>query len=164
MRDWPWSTRAAAVLLGVALAVDVGAMSHAQRLHSVEAADPLAIPSAPRIIIVTAADAELIHTAANRTPFDIAEPTPATISSGALARQVAPPAPVRPRLVGTVVQPQGGFVVLELPDMRMHVVRIGEQAAGLRLRTVTAGEAVFDDSHGARVSLRTSPTGAESRP
>jgi hypothetical protein len=48
----------------------------------------------------------------------------------------------------------------------MQLVRIGERAGELKLRSVAAGEAVFDDAHGARVSLKTprAGSGVEVRP
>lgn len=154
MRDWPMSARAAAVALLAALALDVAAIVHARQLRRVNAEAPLVLPSTPRIAIVTPTDAELIRVAVNKSPFDVTPPAPAS-APAAVARQSAPVMPTLPRLIGTVVQSNGGFVVLELPDQRMQVVRIGEQAAGFRLRSVTAGEAVFDDPRGVRVSLRT---------
>ena len=97
------------------------------------------------------------------TPDPATTPTDAAKSLVAPDGTSAPAAPARPRLVGTVVQGRdGGFVIVELPDARMQVVRIGEQAAGLRLRSVSAGEAVFDDQHGTRVSLRTPASGSGS--
>jgi hypothetical protein len=85
------------------------------------------------------------------------------VLSGPTAPLVAPSA-VQPRLIGTVVQGQGGFVMVEMPDARMQLVRIGEKVGDLRLRSVSTGEAVFDDPQGARVSLRTPRAGAGVEP
>lgn len=160
IRDWPLSARAAGIALLAALGVDVVAVVHAQRLGRADTAPPVVIPTAPRIAIITPTDADLIRVAAEKAPFDITRPMPAPTASALAPTPPVAVVPVRPRLVGTVTQGQGGFVILELADARIQVVRIGEVAAGLRLRAVTAGEAVFDDLHGIRVSLRT----AETRP
>ncbi|MEP6622279.1 MAG: hypothetical protein ABJE47_23350 [bacterium] len=164
LENWPTSARIAGAGLFVALVFDAVVLVQSRSLQNVEIVAPLTIGAAPGIVVIPAADAELVQMGASRTPFDLTAPTPAVNPLTALASQPVPQPPPRPRLVGTVVQAQGGFVVLELPDLRMQVVRIGERAAGLRLRSVAAGEAVFDDLRGNRVSLRTSPPGAESRP
>ncbi len=163
IRDWPVSTRAAAALLAAALVLDLGTLVHAQRLRSSQPVPLPLIQMAQPILIQTRADVEAVHVAASRTPFDLMAPAPAMVATNAPI-QTPPAQSAAPRLIGTVVQPQGSFVVLELPDARMQVVRIGERAADLRLRSVTVGAAVFDDPHGNRVSLRTPQPGAESRP
>ena len=164
-RDWPMSTRIAALCLGATLVLDAAAVLHARDVRTATAVRPLVIPAAPRIVIITPTDADLVYVAANSTPFDATPPAPATVAVGVLPQQLTPAAQALPRLIGTVVESQGGgFVILELSDARMQVVRIGERAGGLRLRSVTAGEAVFDDLRGTRVSLRTPSPGAETRP
>jgi hypothetical protein len=147
-----------------ALVLDLVAIIRVRRLRADEPVVPLAIRTAPRIIIHVPDDVEIIHAAANRRPFDLDTPETAVIPFNAVVQQSVP-VPVRPRLVGTVVEAHGGgFVIVELPDGRMQVVRIGERAGELRLRSVNAGEAVFDDARGARVSLRTPVPGSEPRP
>lgn len=164
LRDWPMSARIAGVFLAMALVLDVVAVVQVSRLRGEEPVMPLVIRTTPRIIIHTPDDAELIHAAWSREPFDADTPASAIVPFNAIVQQSVP-VPARPRLVGTVVEGHGGgFVVVELPDGRMQLVRIGERAGELRLRSVNAGEAVFDDARGARVSLRTPAPGSESRP
>jgi hypothetical protein len=164
LRDWSASARVGGVLLVAALGLDLVALVHVRRLRVEEPVVPLAIRAAPSIVIHVPDDVETIHAAANRSPFDLDTPVTAVVPFNAVVQQ-SEPVPARPRLVGTVVEAHGGgFVVVELADGRMQVVRIGERAGELRLRSVNAGEAVFDDARGARVSLRTPVRGSESRP
>ena len=158
-REWPNALRVAVVCLAIGLALDVAALVHARSREVRAAIPPLRIEQAPRIAIAPPTDPELVQQAALRTPFDLAPPPTAFVLSGPTA-PLAAAAPVRPRLMGTVVQGQGGFVMVEMPDARMQLVRIGEKVGDLRLRSVSSGEAVFDDPQGARVSLRTPRAGA----
>ena len=154
MRDWPLSTRIAAVALAAVLVFDLIVLL---RGHRVDDAPPLAIASVTRIIVRPAGDAEVVRQAASRAPFGATSPTMDMLASAAILQQSTTAQPVRPRLLGTVVQGHdGGFVVVELPDARVQLVRIGERAGDLRLRSVAAGEAVFDQAGGERVTLRTS--------
>lgn len=163
LRDWPLRTRLAGVALVAGLVLDLSAVLGLSILREEGPVMPLTLRSAPGIVIHVPNDAELIHSASSKRPFDI-EPRANDVVPFSAVVQQSVPAPVRPRLVGTVVQDRGGFVVLELPDGRMQMVRIGERAGELRLRSVNSGEAVFDDARGARVSLRTPVPGSESRP
>jgi hypothetical protein len=163
LRDWSTSARLAGVVLLGALALDVAAIVRVRRLRGDEPVIPLSIRAPRKIVIHVPDDVELIHAAANRGPFDLDTPETEVIPFNAVVQQSVPVS-ARPRLVGTVVEAHGGFVVVELPDGRMQVVRIGERAGELRLRSVNAGEAVFDDARGARVSLRTPVPGSELRP
>jgi hypothetical protein len=166
VRDWPASARIAGVFLLAALALDVAVLVRLRTVRDEAAVAPLVIRAVPRIVIHTPDDAELVHAAANSAPFG-GEPSAGApmLATPVLLESAPTPAPVRPRLVGTVVQGNGGgFVIVEMPDARMQLVRVGEQAGELRLRSVSAGEAVFDDPRGRRVSLRTPAPGAELRP
>ena len=163
LRDWSVSARVAGVVLVAALVLDVVAVVRVRRLRYDEPVTPLTIRTAPKIVIHLPDDVELIHAAANRGPFDLDAPESAVVPFNAVVQQSVPTSAL-PRLVGTVVEARGGFVVVELPDGRMQVVRIGERAGELRLRSVNAGEAVFDDARGARVSLRIPVPGSELRP
>jgi hypothetical protein len=122
--------------------------------------EPLVIRSAPRIVTRTSNDAELMREAKNRMPFG------GTAAPTVLATSVAQQAPIvrMPRLLGTVVEGRAGFVVLEMPDSRLQVVRNGERAGDLRLRSIAAGEAVFEDHAGVRITLRSPTAGTETRP
>jgi hypothetical protein len=162
VRNWPMSTRIAAVALAAALVYDVAVLLRTQR---VDEAPPLAIASVTRIIVRPAGDAELVRQAANRAPFGATSPTVDMLASAAILQQSTAALPARPRLLGTVVEGHdGGFVVVELPDARVQLVRIGERAGDLRLRSVAAGEAVFDQAGGDRITLRTAPQGSTGRP
>jgi hypothetical protein len=154
VRDWPTSTRIAAVALAAALVFDLAVLI---RTRHVDEAPPLAITSVTRIIVRQAGDAELVRQAANRAPFGATSPTVDMLASAAILQQSTSVQPARPRLLGTVVEGHdGGFVVVELPDARVQLVRIGERAGDFRLRSVAAGEAVFDQAGGERITLRTS--------
>ena len=165
VRDWPMRAQIALVLLIVAILLDLGALLRLRSPGGGTPVMPLAIRMAPRIVIHTPDDAGIVREAASRSPFDMASPSSTFVPFNAVVQQSVVAAPVRPRLVGTVVEGRdGGFVVMELPDGRMQLVRIGERAGELRLRSVGAGEAVFDDARGNRVSLRTPRPGSEPRP
>jgi hypothetical protein len=158
LAQWPRRTQVAAVALAASLLLDVGLMFRLLRPSSHEIAfEPLRIRDVPHIAAKSSSDAHLIREAENRAPFGGTVPVSVPAS-------VVQQAPVQPRLVGTVVAGRAGFVVVEMPDARLQVVRIGDRAGDLRLRSVAAGVAVFQDPAGARVTLRSSPAGAESRP
>lgn len=158
-REWPNGLRVAVSCLALALALDVATLARARAPERTGVIAALRIDQAPRIALTPPTDEELVRQAQLRTPFDLAPPPSPLIVSGPPAPLVAA-APVRPRLMGTVVQGQGGFVMVEMPDARMQLVRIGDKVGDLRLRSVSSGEAVFDDPQGARVSLRTPRAGA----
>jgi hypothetical protein len=162
-REWPSGLRTALVCLVVALALDVAAFTRMRTTPATNVVAPLRIDEVPRIALTPPTDEELVRQAGMRTPFDLVQPPAPLVLSGPTAPLVAPSA-VQPRLIGTVVQGQGGFVMVEMPDARMQLVRIGEKVGDLRLRSVSTGEAVFDDPQGARVSLRTPRAGAGVEP
>lgn len=158
-RDWPNGLRIAVVCLMLALALDVAALVRVRSPERTGVIAALRIDQAPRIMLTPPTNEELVRQAQLRTPFDVAPPPAPLVASGPSVPLMAA-SPVRPRLMGTVVQGQGGFVMVEMPDARMQLVRIGEKVGDLRLRSVSSGEAVFDDPQGARVSLRTPRAGA----
>jgi hypothetical protein len=102
-------------------------------------------------------DPRVFSAAAARAPFDAP-----LAAAQVTAADVTPVA--QPHLSGTVVQDVGSFVVLELTDGSIRVVRIGESAAGLTLRTVAPGVATFEDATGHRLVLRSAPTQTATRP
>ena len=160
-RQWPRRTQLAAALLLAALLLDAALVFRLimPRTDAI-AFDPLIIRSAPRIGVRAPGNAELVRQAANRAPFG-----GTAMPSVAAASVVLQAPPVRlPRLVGTVVEGRGGFVVVEMPDARMQVVRVGERAGDLRLRSITTGQAEFEDGKGARITLRSPAAGTETRP
>lgn len=159
-REWPLAMRVGCGCLALALFADVVEFARLRQQHVAPLTVPLRIERAPAIVVALPSDAELVREAGLRAPFDLVPPPAALVMSGPVPPTLQPVAPVRPRLMGTVVQGQGGFVMVELPDARMQLVRIGEKAGDLRLRSVSAGEAVFDDPQGTRISLRTPRAGA----
>lgn len=161
VRDWPMSTRVAAAGLAAALVVNAVVLF---RTDDVGAAPRLSFAPVARIVARPLDDAEIVRQAAGRAPFGGTPATEQMLASSAILQQSTVALPLaRPRLLGTVVDESGGgFVVVELPDARVQLVRIGERAGELRLRSVTAGEAVFDDLRDGRITLKTSPP--DSRP
>ncbi|MDQ2668440.1 MAG: hypothetical protein M3Z05_20970 [Gemmatimonadota bacterium] len=155
MKHWPRSLQIVSVAFAASLALDAALALRLMRPGNNDVTlEPLVLRDAPRIVVLPTQDAETLRQAENRTPFD-AGGAPPPLLSGPLT-PTTPPQPVsrQPRLVGTVVEGHGGFVVVEMPDAHMQVVRIGEQAGELRLRAVSAGEASFEDAKGARITLR----------
>lgn len=159
--DWPTSRRVAALALVVALAWDVVVL-----VRPLPGAAPLAAPDAastlPTIRRRAFDDPALVSAAAQRAPFGgsavVAPPTTFVDQSWSAAA-----APL-PRLVGTVVKEGGGFVIVEMPDASLRLVRIGERAGSFTLRAVGHGTAVFFDSAGHRVPLRSPAPGTGSTP
>ena len=161
---WPMGPRITAVCLAGALLLDLAGLMRLRQVREVAADAPLRLEPAPAIVIRARSESEIVREAALRTPFDAgAAPTDMPMANAILPQGTQPP--VRPRLVGTVVEGlNGGFVVVEMPDARMQLVRVGERMGELKLRSVTAGEAVFDDPHGGRVLLRTPRVGSGVEP
>jgi len=158
--------RVAAVCFAAALLIDLAVLVRARHLDDAVSPAPLTLAAVPRIVRRAPDDAALLLEAGRRTPFDVnsGAVTPAVDISSAIVQQAMPVVIDQPRLVGTVVEGEGrGFVVVELPDARMQLVRIGERAGALRLRSVTAGVAVFEDERGVRISLRSPQAGSGSR-
>jgi hypothetical protein len=158
LAQWPRRTQVAAVALAASLLLDVWLVFRLLRPSNHEiAVEPLLIRNVPHVAAKRSSDVQLIQEAENRAPFGGTAPD-------SMPPSVVEQAPVQPRLVGTVVAGRAGFVVVEMPDARLQVVRIGDRAGDLRLRSVTVGVAVFEDPAGARVTLRSPPAGAETRP
>ena len=166
LRRWPLATRLAALALFTALVLDVVLAVHVLWPHaSDESFQPLVLRTAPPIAVRTPDDAELVRQASNRTPFDVVGTrAPDALALTAVPQQAPAPQPSWPRLVGTVVEGHGGFVIVEMPDTHLQVVRVGERAGDLRLRSLAAGEAVFEDRAGTRLTLRSPVPGTEPRP
>ena len=162
-RDWPMGRRVAVLALIGALALDLVTLAGMRSTTDTSVIPSLVIEHAPRIVTRVRDEGEIVREAALRSPFDAVAPVAPLRLASTVVQQSAP-APIRPRLVGTVVEAQGGgFVVVEMPDARMQLVRVGERAGDLRLRSVAANEAVFVDAQGGRVALRT-PRAGENRP
>lgn len=160
VRDWPTSTRVAAGALAIVLVIDLMLLV---RTRADTPASPLVMAPVPRITVYSVDHAEIVRAAASRAPFGGTPVVDMLAANTILQQSTVVPTPDRPRLLGTVVEGRGGgFVVVELAGARVQLVRIGEKAGDLRLRSVGTGEAVFDDPRDGRITLRTSP--ADSRP
>ncbi len=158
--DWPASRRVAATALVAALAWDVFVL--VRPLPDAALVSSVAPNAVPVIRRRAFDDPLLVSAAASRSPFGgsaVVAP-PATFTG----QSWSAPAPAAPRLVGTVVQEGGGFVMIELPDTGLRLVRIGGRAGGLTLVSVGQGTAVFQDSAGHRVPLRSPAPGTGSPP
>lgn len=161
--EWPWSTRIAAGVFAVTL-VAGSMLSMDDNASRAETHAPLVLPRPAEIIISTPDNSQIVRDALARAPFGGESQADNAYQPGSVVQQSIP-LPVRaPRLVGTVLEGAGGFVIVELPDGRMPVIRIGEKAGEYRLREVRAGEAIFEDARGGRVSLKASAAGADIRP
>ncbi len=159
--DWPTSTRIAAAALVLALVIDAYVVFRPRR---VETAPPLSLAPVKRAAVRPVADADLVREAGDREPFGTTTPSDVMmVANGSAPDAAAALPPERPRLLGTVVEAQGGsFVVVSHPDARVQLVRLGELAGELRLKSVAVGQAEFTDANGSRVTLRIPPP--ESRP
>lgn len=161
MRDWPAAPRIAGGALMLALLADAFVLV---RTREEGMPVPLTIRPVERIAVRPVEDAELVRLGMGSAPFG---GTPLVTDASLVASLGVPTAePERPRLLGTVVEGDGGFVVVESGDARVTVVRIGGRVGDLRLRSVGAGVAVFSDPNDGRITLRTAlpGSGPESRP
>ena len=155
IRDVPRGVQLAAVALAIAILLDIASVVRLLGSNAIPPQPDVPRGDAPRIVISTPGRPDLIHRAALAMPFGEDVPAPLPSATSAVLQNTSPASP-RPKLLGTVVDGRGGgFIVVELPDGHMQVVRIGEQAGELRLKSVTAGEAILVDAAGGRVSLRT---------
>ena len=155
--------RVAAACVAVALAADVVLLARLAGSRADAPVVPLRLAPAPAIVPRTVDRVAAIDAAAARDPFEPLGAPPPLASAEMVPQAVAPMAP--PRLVGTVIRGAESFVVMAMPEGTIKVVRIGERAGALRLRSVSAGGAVFDDINaGARVMLRAPTPGAEPQP
>lgn len=155
--------RVAAACVAVALAADLVLLARLAGSRAEAPVVPLRLAPVPAIVPRAVDPAAAIDAAAARDPF---EPlgTPQQLASAEVVPQAAAPT-AQPRLVGTVMRGAESFVVMAMPEGTIKVVRIGERAGTLRLRSVSAGGAVFDDINGGeRVTLRAPTPGAEPQP
>ena len=156
--------RVAATCVALALASDLVLVARLAGSRDAAPVVPLRLAPAPAIAPRAALPGQTIDSAAARDPF---EPlgAPQQVASADVVPQAAAAPGARPRLVGTVVRDAGSFVVMAMPEGTIKVVRVGERAGDLRLRSVSAGGAVFDDINGGeRVTLRAPTPGAEPQP
>jgi hypothetical protein len=163
---WTPALRAAAGVAAIALVGDLALLVRAARSEREAIVVPLHIADVA-MITRRAADAPgLIQSARAREPFEPLGGTPTTVASaGSVVPQAMAMPTAQPRLIGTVVGGAESFVVMAMPDASIKVVRVGERAGGLKLRTVSAGGAVFDDIiNGGRVTLRSPTPGSEPQP
>jgi hypothetical protein len=153
--------RIAVACVAMALVVDVGLLARMMRSRAESPVVPLRL-STPEAIAPRAPDSErLIRSAQARRPFEpLGAPPP--LANAEVSQASVPTA--QPRLVGTVVGGTESFVVMAMPEGKIKVVHVGERAGSLKLRSVSAGGAVFDDINGGRVTLRPPTPGAEPQP
>jgi hypothetical protein len=156
------SLRIAAAVAALALVVDLGLLAHALRTPAEERVVPLRLAAAPPIVPRAVTAKGLIQSAARRAPFDPIGAPPQLASAEVVPQATLPAA--QPRLVGTVAGGAESFVVVAMPEGTIKVVHVGERAGDLKLRSVSAGGAVFDDIHGERVTLRSPTPGVEPLP
>lgn len=160
-REWPRHTQLAAAVLALSILFSLTAAWRALRNDTIPDDVLPSLSTAPRIVVTIPDDATILRDAASRSPFDVTPPPEATQLTSSVIQQSAP-AVARPRLAGTAVDPRSGsFVVVETPDGQIQLVRIGERTGDLRLRSVSVGEAVFDDARGNRVTLKASRPGSD---
>lgn len=157
--EWPLTRRVATMVLILALAWDAAALVRLARSDAEPLPAPGAMPAVPSVARRPIDDPQRFSLAASRAPFG------ADIAPALLAVPPSFSLPVnQPRLTGTVVQGASGFVIIELTDGSMRLIRLGERAAGLTLRTVVPGMATFTDSTGHRIVLHSSTTETATRP
>lgn len=154
--------RIAAGCATLALVVDLALLARMARSDQAATVVPLRLAT-PQAIAPRIPDADsLIESASARQPFEpLGAPPP--LASADVSQASVPTA--QPRLVGTVVGDTESFVVMAMPEGNIKVVHVGERAGSLKLRSVSAGGAVFDDINtGGRVTLRSPTPGAEPQP
>ena len=156
--------RVAAACAAMALAADAALLVRAARTPSEPAVVPLRIASAPTIVARNATADPPIDSARSREPFEPLSGAGTLASASTVIPQATPMPVARPRLIGTVVDGAKSFVMMAMTDGTMKVVRVGERAGELKLRSVSAGGAVFDDINGDRVTLRSPTPGSEPQP
>jgi hypothetical protein len=155
--------RIAAACAAIALVADLALLARAAWPSTEVPVVPLRLAAPPSIVQLPAQSAPLVDSAASLDPFEPLGKPQQLASAEVVPQAVAPVA--QPRLVGTVIRETESFVVMAMPEGTIKVVRVGERAGDLRLRSVSAGGAVFDDiTRGERVTLRTPTPGAEPQP
>jgi hypothetical protein len=155
--------RIAAACAAIALLVDLALLARMAWPRAEVPVVPLRLTPPSSIVQLSPHSAPAIDSAAARDPF---EPlgAPQQLASAEVVPQAAAPA-AQPRLVGTVIRETESFVVMAMPEGTIKIVRVGERAGDLRLRSVSTGSAVFDDiNKGERVTLHSPTPGAEPQP
>jgi hypothetical protein len=157
--DWPLARRIATLVMILALAWDAAALVRLFRSDAEPPSSPVVTPVVPSVARRALDDPQRFTLAASRAPFGISTDVTPSAAPTSFALPVS-----QPKLTGTVVQGTSGFVVIELTDGTMRLVRLGERAAGLTLRAVAPGLATFTDSTGHRIVLHSSTTETATRP
>jgi hypothetical protein len=161
---WTIALRAATACAVLALSWDVLLLVGAVRTHAPERVVPLRVAAVTPISLRPTDAVGLIQSARARQPFEPLGDVPTTANTGVVIPQATPMPAAQPRLIGTVVGGAESFVVMALADGGIKVVHVGDRAGGLKLRSVSAGGAVFDDINGDRVTLRSPTPGSEPQP
>jgi hypothetical protein len=155
--------RVAAVCAAIALVTDLALLARMARSRAEASVAALHLAPAPAIAPRAADSKAPLDSADSLDPFEPLGKPQQLASAEVVPQAMAPTA--QPRLVGTVIRETESFVVMAMPEGSIKVVRVGERAGDLRLRSVSAGGAVFDDiTRGERVTLRTPIPGAEPQP
>lgn len=162
--EWTPALRIAAGCVALALAGDLALLVRAARDRAELPVVPLRLASAPPIVPRVADAGDPIESAGAREPFAPLAGAATLATAATVIPQASPMQSAAPTLVGTVTGGASSFVVMALPDASIKVVRIGERAGDLTLRSVSAGSAVFSDINGERVTLRAPTPGAEPQP
>jgi Tfp pilus assembly protein PilP len=157
------SLRLATACAALALVTDVALLARASTHDEVPRIAALRIATVSSITPRTKDAPGLIEAARARQPFspgsDAATPPVTDTQAAAAAIPIA-----QPRLVGTVTGNTRSFVVVAVPDGSIKVVHVGQRAGELTLRSVAADSAVFENTTGDRVTLRSPKPGAEPHP
>jgi hypothetical protein len=163
---WTPALRVAAAVAAIALVGDLALLVRAARSEHEQPVVPLRIADVAPIARRVDDPQGLIQSARTREPFEPLGGTPTTVASaGSVVPQAMAVPMAQPRLIGPVVGGAQSFVVMAMPDASIKVVRVGERAGELKLRSVSAGGAVFDDIiNGGRVTLRSPTPGSEPQP
>ncbi len=162
--DWPATTRLSLFVLAISAVVMSAEMVRFLTFPDTNSPSSIQLRDIKSYPARSSIDEIQLLTVAQHSPFW------SIGAAGASGPVVVPAAsspqsrPLRPRLLGTVLEASGSFVVVELPEGQIQVVHIGERAGPLRLIAVSAGAATFSDPDGARVTLRSVAPESQPRP
>ncbi len=157
--DWSVSRRIVTIVFIAAIAWDVAALVRLFGRDDEVRVMPLVMPQLQSAARAPLDDPTIFMQASARSPFGDGAP-----AATALSNPIAVLPIDQPRLTGTVVQANSSFVVMELTDGSIRLVRLGEHAAGLTLRSVAPNTGTFTDSTGRRIVLHSAPTETATRP
>ncbi|MEP6999049.1 MAG: hypothetical protein ABI969_01130 [bacterium] len=158
-KNWSVARRIATVAFAAVVAWDAVALVRRMRAVEISRITPLVMPEIATVTRPPFDDSGIFGLASARNPFDGGTAPIVPLGNPLVTLPVD-----RPRLTGTVVQGARSFVVIELVDGAMRIVRLGESASGLTLRSVEPGAGTFIDATGRRIVLHLAPTETATRP